>query len=81
MTKKKECDVKVPLFLIAPAIAGGVKKRGGKRYRVSVVRTAEHQYQIKYTCQAVHANHTRAPLNISPFTREHPSKDEVEDHA
>ena len=81
MTKKKECDVKVPLFLIATAIARGVVKRGGKRYRVPVVRTAEHQYQIKYTCHAVHANHTRAPLNLSSFTLEHPSKDNVEDHA
>jgi hypothetical protein len=52
MTKKKEYDPEVPLFLIATAIAGGVKQRGGKLFRISVVRTAAHQYLIKYTCRA-----------------------------
>ncbi len=81
MTKKKECDVKVPLFLIATAIASGVKKRGGKLFRISVVRTAEHQYQIKYTCHAVDANPARAPVNLSHSTLKHPSPNEVKERA
>jgi len=52
MTRKKEYDPEVPLFLIATAIAGGVKQRGGKLFRISVVRTAAHQYLIKYKCRA-----------------------------
>jgi hypothetical protein len=52
MTRKKEYDPEVPLFLIAAAIAGGVKQRGGKLFRISVVRTAAHQYLIKYKCRA-----------------------------
>ena len=80
MTKKKEYDPKVPLFLVATAIAVVVKKRGGKLFRVSVVRTAEHQYQIKYKCRAMDASHTLASVNLSPTTMEHPSKDEVMVH-
>jgi hypothetical protein len=51
MTRKKVYDPAVPLFLIAAAIAGGVKRRGGKLFRISVVRTDDHQYRIKYKCR------------------------------
>jgi hypothetical protein len=80
MTKKKEYDPKVPLFLIATAIAGGVKKRGGKLFRISVVRTAEHQYQIKYKCRARDANHRCASVILSPSPLDQPSPDEVREH-
>ena len=80
MTKKKVYDANVPLFLIATAIAGGVKERGGKLFRISVVRTAEHQYLIKYKCRARDANHGCASIIHSPYTLDHPSMDEVGDH-
>jgi hypothetical protein len=81
MTKKKEYDLEVPLFLIATAIAGGVKQRGGKLFRISVVRTAAHQYQIKYTCRARDARSTRALLNLPLLVPELRSPDEAGDHA
>jgi hypothetical protein len=80
MTKKMECDPKVPLFLVATAIAGVVKKRGGKLVRISVVRTAGNQYLIKYRCRAMDASHTRASASLSPSTPGHPLRDEVGDH-
>jgi hypothetical protein len=52
MTGRKVFDPDVPLFLIASAIAHGVKQRGGKLYRISVARTAEHQYRIRFKCRA-----------------------------
>lgn len=80
MTKKMEYDPKVPLFLVATAIAGVVKKRGGKLVRISVVRTAKHQYLIRYRCRAMDASHTRASITLFPYTPEHPIPDEVGDH-
>ena len=56
MTRRKVYDPVVPLFLIGATIAEGVKRRGGKLFRISVVRTPNHQYQIKYTCRAKDAN-------------------------
>jgi hypothetical protein len=51
MTKPKVYDPEVPLFLIATAVAEGVRKRGGKLFRISVVRTHSHAYRIKYKCR------------------------------
>ena len=65
MTKRREYDPEVPLFLIATAISHGVKKRGHKLFRISVVRTASHQYMIKYKCRAKDANSTRASRNLA----------------
>ena len=47
MTRPKVYDPVVPLFLIATAVADGVRKRGGKLYRISVVREHSHAYRIK----------------------------------
>jgi hypothetical protein len=52
MTKRREYDMPVPLFLIGAAITRGVKLRGGKLFRISVVRTHSHHYLIKYKCRA-----------------------------
>ncbi|PKL70660.1 MAG: hypothetical protein CVV30_04745 [Methanomicrobiales archaeon HGW-Methanomicrobiales-1] len=51
MTRAQRNDPIVPLFLIATAVADGVRKRGGKLYRISVVRTHSHAYRIKYKCR------------------------------
>ncbi len=51
MTRKNRSDPVVPLFLIATAVADGIRKRGGKLYRISVVRTHSHAYRIKYKCR------------------------------
>jgi len=51
MTRSKRYDPVVPLFLIATAVADGIRKRGGKLYRISVVRTHSHAYRIKYKCR------------------------------
>jgi hypothetical protein len=80
MTKKKKYDPEVPLFLIATAIARGVKQRGGKLFRISVVRTAAHQYLIKYICRARNARSTRGSLLLPPVP-EILTPDEAEDHA
>ena len=52
MSRRRKYDVPVPLFLIGAAITKGVKLRGGKLFRISVVRTHSHQYLIKYKCRA-----------------------------
>ncbi|PKL65496.1 MAG: hypothetical protein CVV32_03285 [Methanomicrobiales archaeon HGW-Methanomicrobiales-3] len=81
MTRRKVYDPDVPLFMIASAIANGVKKRGGKLFRISVVRIAEHQYRIKYTCRARDARSTRPDFpGESPLPGQ-ALPDEAEDHA
>ena len=52
MTKRRQYDTPVPLYLIGMAITHGVKLRGGKLFRISVVRTHSHHYLIKYKCRA-----------------------------
>ena len=81
MTRRKQYDPEVPLFMIAAAIASGVKKRGGKLFRISVVRTYSHQYLIKYKCRAKDARRTRASFNLPPSALELPIPDEAGDHA
>ncbi len=51
MTRPVPCERNVPLFLIARAVADGVKQRGARLYRISIVRIREHQYRIRYTCR------------------------------
>ncbi|MFA6225959.1 MAG: hypothetical protein WC620_07260 [Methanoregula sp.] len=55
MTKPKVYDPEVPLFLIATAVADGVRKRGGKLFRISIVRTHSHAYRIKFKCRVKEA--------------------------
>jgi hypothetical protein len=81
VTKPKQYDPEVPLFLIATAIASGVKKRGGKLFRISVVRTYSHQYLIKYKCRAKDARSSRASYNIPPSALGLNAPDEAGDHA
>jgi hypothetical protein len=81
VTKPKQFDPEVPLFLIATAIASGVKRRGGKLFRISVVRTDSHKYLIKYKCRAKDACHTRASFNLPPSVLELTVPDEAGDHA
>ena len=68
MTKRKEYEPPVPLFMIGAAIAKGVKLRGGKLFRISVARTHSHQYVIKYTCRAkdAYAGKTAGDLHFGP---------------
>ncbi len=80
MTKKKVYDLNVPLFLIATAIARGVKKQGGRLFRISVVRTEGHQYLIKYKCRARDTNHSGASAILSQPAIQDPSPDDVGDH-
>lgn len=56
MTRRRHYDTPVPLYLIGMAITHGVKLRGGKLFRISVVRTHSHHYLIKYKCRARDAN-------------------------
>ena len=63
MTRRKVYDPVVPLFLTGATISEGVKRRGGKLFRISVVRTTSHQYLIKYTCRAKDANN-RGPWRV-----------------
>ena len=51
MTRPKVYDPEVPVFLIATAVAEGVRKHGGKLFRISVARTHSHAYRIKYKCR------------------------------
>lgn len=51
MNPRAGCEDRVPLFLIARAVAEGVQVRGAKLYRISVVRTQGHQYRIKFKCR------------------------------
>ena len=51
VTQPKGHDPEVPLFLIANAVAEGIRRRGGKLYRISVVRTHSHRYRIRYKCR------------------------------
>lgn len=55
MTKPNHYDPIVPLFLIPTVVAEGIRKRGGKLYRISVVRTHSHAYRIKYKCRVKEA--------------------------
>ena len=55
MTKPNRYDPVVPLFLIPTVVAEGIRKRGGKLYRISVVRTHSHAYRIKYKCRVKEA--------------------------
>ncbi len=66
VTKYKHSDTAVPLFLIATAVAEGIRKRGGKLYRISVVRTHSHAYRIRYKCRVKEACAPR----IDPARRE-----------
>jgi hypothetical protein len=59
MTRRKVYNPEVPLFMIAAVISRGVKQRGGKLFRISVVRTAAHQYLIKYKCRVKEARPSR----------------------
>jgi hypothetical protein len=52
VTARKIYETQVPLFLIPVAIANGVRQRGAKLFRISVVRTSAHQYRIQYKCRA-----------------------------
>jgi len=81
MTRRKVYDPDVPLFMIASAIANGVKKRGGKLFRISVVRIAEHQYRIKYKCRARDARSIRPPFPLESPMPGQALPDEAEDHA
>ncbi len=72
MTRPRVYDPEVPLFLIASTIAEGVRRRGGKLFRISVVRTHTHQYRIKYKCRAKDAHSTRAGRIMSPGPEEMP---------
>lgn len=81
MTRRKQYDPEVPLFLIATAIAHGVKQRGGKLFRISVVRTCSHQYLIKYKCRARDARHSRASFNPPPSALGLSRPDGAGDHA
>ena len=71
MTKPKEYDLVVPLHLIPVTIAQRIRERGGKLYRISVVRTHEHHYTVKCKCRAKIAmepleDHTDRPVNPGP---------------
>lgn len=81
MTRRKVYNPDVPLFMIASAIAHGVKERGGKLFRISVVRIAEHQYRIKYKCRVKDARSTRPPFPFESPRPEPTFPDEAEDHA
>ena len=81
MTRRKVYDPEVPLFLIASAIAGGVKQRGGKLFRISVVRIAGHRYRIKYKCRARDARSARGPADPAVAQDGHPLPDEENGHA
>ncbi|MCX6683595.1 MAG: hypothetical protein NTZ37_02545 [Methanoregula sp.] len=52
MTKPREYDLVVPLHLIPVTIAQRIQERGGKLYRISVVRTHQHHYTVKCKCRA-----------------------------
>jgi hypothetical protein len=52
MTKPREYDLVVPLHLIPVTIAQRIRERGGKLYRISVVRTHQHHYTVKCKCRA-----------------------------
>ena len=80
MTKKNGYHPEVPLFLIPTAIASGVKKRGGKLFRIPVVRAAVHQYLIKYTCRARDANPARVSFNLPIPALEFVAPDEAGNH-
>ena len=81
MTRRKVYDPEVPLFMIASAIADGVKKRGGKLFRISVVRIAKHQYRIKYKCRARDARSAGGPADPAPAQDGHLLPDGENRHA
>ena len=68
MTQPKEYDLVVPLHLIPVTIAQRIRERGGNLYRISIIRTHQHQYTIKCKCRAKIAmepleDHTDRPVN------------------
>ena len=80
MTKKKEYYPEVPLFVIATAITGRVKKPGCRLLRIPVVRTAAHQYLIRYKCRARDVRYTRAYFSLPVPALEFAAPDEEGNH-
>ena len=51
----------VPLYMVPAAIRRGIKEKGGKTYRVVVVRTHWNHYNIKIRCSTKKAVGLRSP--------------------
>jgi hypothetical protein len=71
MTRPVNYDLMVPLHLIPVTIAQRIRERGGNLYRISIVRTHEHQYTVKCKCRARIARepleeHEDQSLNTAP---------------
>ncbi len=60
--KRRAFEIReVPLYMVPAAIRRGIKEKGGKTYRVVVVRTHWNHYNIKIRCSTKKAVGLRSP--------------------
>jgi hypothetical protein len=70
MTKAKSTRAsEVPLYVIPSVIARMIRERGRKVYRISVVRTHHHHYNISVRTRSI-------PKELRPIRRHDPNVSE-----